>query len=619
MDVQSLFLNAFIYLSSALIAILVGKRFGVGAVLGYLAVGMAIGPWGLKLIGQSEDVMHFAEFGVVMMLFLIGLELEPAMLWRMRKRILGLGGFQVVLTAAAIGGIAMCFGLAWQPALAIGLILSLSSTAIILQTLSERGLMPTEAGKGAFAVLLFQDIAVIPIIAGLPLLATLPKPQVAGGHHSHLPLESFPGWVQALGTIGAVLLVIFTARVACRPLFRMIAATRQREAFTTAALVIVIGIAILMTMVGLSPALGAFVAGVVLANSEYRHELESDLEPFKGLLLGLFFIGVGIGIDFGHVAQNFLLVIGLTLALLFAKGLLLLPLARLNGLPRDASILFACSMAAGGEFAFVLLGIAHTDGILDESTGRTLTAVVAISMALTPVLIILAQKHFCRRSAETASTREPDVEDEHSPVIICGFGRYGHAVGRVLRTQGIACTVLDRDEEQVDLLRNIGIPVFYGDATRPDLLAAAGAAHAKYLVIALKDSHVASKIISTVRHSFPHLRIYLRAHSRFEAYEYFDLGEERIYRETLESSLAMSVDIMTEQGFPKDRAERIALRYKENDERMVREMAKHRHDSKQYIGKAKEYVRTLDELMRSDDTKEPTQTGRESPSPDSPR
>ncbi|MEP2776565.1 MAG: monovalent cation:proton antiporter-2 (CPA2) family protein [Luteolibacter sp.] len=599
MDIQSLFLNAFIYLSAALIAILVGKRLGVGAVLGYLAVGMAIGPWGLKLIGQSEDVMHFAEFGVVMMLFLIGLELEPAILWRMRKAILGLGGFQVVLTAAAIAGIAMLFGLGWQPALAIGLILSLSSTAIILQTLSERGLMPTEAGKGAFSVLLFQDIAVIPIIAGLPLLATLPKPET-GSHHAHLPLESFPGWVQALGTVGAVLLVIFTTRIACRPLFRMIAATRQREAFTTAALVIVLGVAILMTMVGLSPALGAFVAGVVLANSEYRHELESDLEPFKGLLLGLFFIGVGIGIDFGHILQNLLLVIGLTLGLLLIKGLLLLSLARLNGLPKDASILFACSMAAGGEFAFVLLSIAFTGGILDESTGRTLTAVVAISMALTPVLIIIAQKYACRKSSEAASSREPDVEDEHSPVIICGFGRYGHAVGRLLRTQGIACTVLDRDEDQVDLLRNIGIPVFYGDATRPDLLAAAGAAHAKYLVIALKDSHVASKIISTVRHSFPHLKIYLRTHSRFEAYEFLDLGEERIYRETLESSLAMSVDIMTEHGFPKERAERMAQRYKENDERMIREMAKHRHDRKQYVGKAKESVRTLDELMRSD-------------------
>ncbi len=440
------------------------------------------------------------------------------------------------------------------------------------------------------------------------MLATLPKPETPGGHHGHLPLESFPGWVQALGTIGAVVLVVLTMRLASRPLFRMIAATRQREAFTAAALVLVIGVAILMTMVGLSPALGAFVAGVVLASSEYRHELESDLEPFKGLLLGLFFIGVGIGIDFGHIARNLPLVIGLTTGLLLVKGLLLLPLARLNGLPKDASVLFACSMAAGGEFAFVLLGLAFTGGILDESTGRTIIAVVAISMALTPVLIILAQKYFFRKAGEAASSRETDVEDEHSPVIICGFGRYGHTVGRLLRTQGIACTVLDRDEEQVDLLRNIGIPVFYGDASRPDLLAAAGAAHAKFLVIALKDGHIVSKIISTVRHSFPHLKIFLRAHSRLEAYEFIDLGEERIYRETLESSLAMSADIMAEHGFEKSRAERIALRYKQNDERMVREMAAHRHDRKQYVGKAKEYVKALDELMRRDAGEAPNPT-----------
>ena len=609
MDIQSLFLQAFIYLVAALFAILLGKRLGVGAVLGYLLVGMAIGPWGLRLIGeQSEDVMHFAEFGVVMMLFLIGLEMEPARLWKMRRRILGLGGLQVLLTALLIGGAAMAFGLGWRPALAIGLILSLSSTAIILQTLSERGLMRTEAGKGAFSVLLFQDIAVIPIIAALPLLASLPLPDADHGGHGPMLLDSLPGWARALATIGAVLLVVLLTRWASRPLFRMIAATRQREAFTATALVLVIGVAILMTMVGLSPALGAFVAGVVLASSEYRHELESDLAPFKGLLLGIFFIGVGIGIDFGHIAAHLFLVIGLTLGLLVVKGLLLLLLARLNGIRKDESLLFACSMAAGGEFAFVLLGIAFTGGVLDQETGRTLTAVVAISMALTPILIIISQRRTCRRETEEqGSARESDVEDESSPVIICGFGRYGHTVGRLLRTQGIACTVLDRDEDQIDLLRSIGIPVFYGDASRPDLLAAAGAAKAKILVVALKDGDVVSQIIHTVRHSFPHLKLYLRAHSRLEAYEFLDLGEEKVYRETLDSSLAMSADIMADLGMPHGKAERISKRYKENDERMVREMAKHRHDDKEYVSRAREYVRSLDELMRRDLDEDATQ------------
>ena len=545
--------------------------------------------------------MHFAEFGVVMMLFLIGLELQPAMLWTMRRKILGLGGMQVMGTAAVLAGAGLVFGLPWQAALAAGLILALSSTAIILQTLSERGLMRTDAGKGSFAVLLFQDIAVIPIIAGLPLLATYPGIQPEGGHGgAEAILDNLPGWAQALSTIGAVLAVIVLTRWLSRPVFRMIAATGQREAFTATALVLVIGVAILMTMVGLSPALGAFVAGVVLASSEYRHELESDLAPFKGLLLGLFFIGVGIGIDFGHIGENLLLVLGLTVGLLVLKGMVLVILARINGLPKDASILFACSMAAGGEFAFVLLGIALTGGVLELETGRTLTAVVAISMAMTPPLIIIAQRAACRRSAGSETDREADVEDEESPVIICGFGRYGHVIGRLLRTQGIECTILDRDEDQVEMLRSIGIPVFYGDAARPDLLAAAGAAKAKVMVIALRDGEVISNIVNTVHHNFPHLKLYLRAHSRLEAYEFLDLGEERIYRETLDSSLAMSVDIMEAFGIERKRAEQMASRYRANDERMVRQMAEHRHDNKEYIGRAKEYVKALDEMMRSD-------------------
>jgi Kef-type K+ transport system membrane component KefB/voltage-gated potassium channel Kch len=581
MDTQAMFLHAFIYLTAALAAILLGKRLGVGAVLGYLLVGIVIGPWGLGMIeGQSADVMHFAEFGVVMMLFLIGLELEPAMLWKMRRSILGLGGLQVLVTTLAIGAAAVAFGMGWKAALAVGLILSLSSTAIVLQTLSERGLMRTEAGKGSFAVLLFQDIAVIPIIAILPLLATMPVGKSSAAHHGLDFLANLPGWAQALSTVGAVLLVIFLARWAARPLFRMVAATRQREAFTAGALVLVIGVAILM--------------------SEYRHELESDLAPFKGLLLAIFFIGVGLGIDFGHIGRNLTAVIGFTAGLMFLKGIVLFVLAHFNGLKRDASLLFACSMAAGGEFAFVLLGITLAGGVLDAETGRTLTAVVAISMALTPLMIMASQRLACRPKAGDETAREADVEDEGSPVIICGFGRYGHTVGRLLRTQGIACTVLDRDEDQIELLRTIGIPVFYGDATRPDLLAAAGAAQAKILVVALRDGEVASHIIHTVRHSFPHLRLFLRAFSRLEAYEYLELGEENIYRETLDSSLVMSADIMEHLGMPRETAERIAKLYRENDEQMVRKMAAHRHNRTEYVSRAKEYVQTLDELMRSD-------------------
>lgn len=605
MDITSLFTNAFIYLCAALVAIVVGKRLGIGAVLGYLLVGVLIGPYVLGFIGsQSEDVMHFAEFGVVVMLFLIGLELQPSTLWRMRRAILGLGGMQVLITLIIFMGIAMFFGLAWQAALAIGAILSLSSTAIILQTLNERGLMRTEAGRSAFSVLLFQDIAVIPIIALMPLLATLPMPSAADPEHAahHDLLGNFPVWGQALITIGAVLAVIFATRWLSRPLFRAVAGTRQREAFSATALALVIGVAVLMTMVGLSPALGAFVAGVALASSEYRHELESDLEPFKGLLLGLFFLGVGIGIDFALIGENLGLVLGITFGLLLIKALVLIPLARLNDISRNSSLLFACSMSAGGEFAFVLLALALNVGVLPEDIVSTMIAAVAISMALTPPLIIVMHRISERnRSANnTETTRDPDVEDESSPVIICGFGRFGHAVGRLLRTQNIACTVLDRDEQQVDLLRNLGISVFYGDASRPDLLSAAGAARAKILVIALKDADAVKKIIHSVRHSFPHLKLYLRAHGRTDAYEFIDLGEESIYRETLDSSLHMSADIMRNLGMDRARADRAARAYRDHDERMVREMARHRHDRKQYVSKARESVRSLDEAMRRD-------------------
>ncbi|WP_411826715.1 monovalent cation:proton antiporter-2 (CPA2) family protein [Luteolibacter sp. AS25] len=600
MDTQNIFLQAFIYLAAALVAIIVGKRLGIGAVLGYLLMGIVIGPFGLRIIGHSEDIMHFAEFGVVMMLFLIGLELQPAMLWRMRRKILGLGGLQVVLTTAAICAIAMSFGLIWQQALAIGMILSLSSTAIILQTLTERGLIQTEVGKSSFAVLLFQDIAVIPIIAVIPLLATM-EPAGGGdaGHSAADFLHHLPGWAQALATIGSVVFIVLVARWACRPLFRMIAATRQMEAFTTAALLIVIGVAILMNFVGLSPALGAFVAGVVLASSEYRHELESDLAPFKGILLGIFFISVGVGIDFSHIAGNLIAVVGITFGLITLKGLLLIPLARINGLNRSTSLLFASSMAAGGEFAFVLLNITLGNGVLDPETVRTITAAVAISMALTPPLIILTQRYAYRDSTEKKGTGEPDVEDENSPVIICGFGRYGHAVGRLLRTQGFGCTVLDWDEDQISTLREIGIPVFYGDASRPDLLAAAGAGNAKVLVLAIKDAPTVSKIVQSVRHSFPHLKIYIRALGRLEAYEFLDIGEENVYRETLESSMLMSEHIMTHLGFPDDKSKKASCHYRTNDEKMVREMAKHRHDKKAYMSNAKQAVSTFDELMRA--------------------
>ena len=538
------------------------------------------------------------------MLFLIGLELRPALLWRMRRVVLGLGSAQVLLSALAVGAGLAAFGLGWKPALAAGLILAMSSTAIVLQTLTEKGLLRTDAGQRVFAVLLFQDIAVIPIIALLPLLGGGTGPAGAAESHAHgggsAWMEHLPGGVQALITVGAVVFIVVVAHLGMRRVFHAIARTRQREAFTGAALLLIIGVALLMTQVGLSPALGTFVAGVVLANSEYRHELESDLEPFKGLLLGLFFLGVGAGIDFGFIAAHPWLVAGGALALMAVKGGLLYAVAVLRGNDRPSALLFSASLAAGGEFAFVLISLALSAGVFSGETARACVAVVALSMGATPLLIGAAQRlAACSRGPEK-SAREADVADEGNPVIICGFGRFGHAVGRLVRNLGYGCTVLDRDSDQVDLLRRIGIPVHYGDASRLELLTAAGAAHARVLVIALRDEATTLLIASHARRHFPHLTIFVRAHSRMEAYAYLDAGEARIYRDTLDSSLRMGTDILTHLGMSPLAARRASRLYRESDEAMVRQMAGARHSAAEYTSAAREAVRSLDEIMRRD-------------------
>ena len=600
MAFEEAFQQAFLYLAAALVAVLIGKRLGLGAVLGYLIVGAAIGPWGLHWVGhEGAEVTHFAEFGVVVMLFLIGLELHPPMLWRMRRQVLGLGAAQVVLSALAIGGVLLAFGFTWKPALAVGLILAMSSTAIVLQTLAEKGLMKSEAGQNSFAVLLFQDVAVIPILALLPLLGNGAHAETHG-HGSTAWLDELAPWLRALVTLGAVALIVIVARTVMRRAFQAIAKTRQREAFTGAALALVIGVALLMTKVGLSPALGAFVAGMVLANSEYRHELESDLEPFKGLLLGLFFLGVGAGIDFGYIRENLALVLGGAAALIAIKGLLLFGIGSLQGSRPAASLLFSAALAPGGEFAFVLIAAAMGVGALNADIAPAMIAIVALTMAATPLLILAAERALARETTATVPNREADVEDDGHPVILCGFGRFGHAVGRLLRHRGIGCTVLDHDSDQVELLRKIGIPVFYGDAARAELLEAAGARRARALVVALRDPAVTRRIVEIAHREFPHLKIFLRAHSRLEAYEYLDLGEERIYRDTLDSSLRMGVDVMRTLGVPAYAAYRAARLYRQQDEAMVRNMAAHRHDQGEYYSQAREAIRSLDQLMRAE-------------------
>ncbi|MGB3613491.1 MAG: monovalent cation:proton antiporter-2 (CPA2) family protein, partial [Elainellaceae cyanobacterium] len=523
MHSDSFFFQAFIYLLAAVLSVPVAKRLGLGSVLGYLIAGVIIGPFVLGLVGggQQEDVMHFAEFGVVLMLFIIGLELQPSLLWRMRGPILGLGGLQVALTTGAIAGAALLFGLAWPMALAVGMIFALSSTAIVLQTLEEKGMLKTEAGQSAFSVLLFQDIAVIPMLALLPLLAPT-EAQAAQGSIILVAAQegaSRPGWQQTLLVMGVVGGIIVAGRFLMRPVFRFIADTRLREIFTATALLLVIGITLLMQLVGLSPALGTFVAGVVLAENEYRHELETNIEPFKGLLLGLFFISVGASINFNILFQQPLLILGLVAGLMAIKAVILFVLGRGFRLTPSSNALFALALAQGGEFGFVLFSFAEQNRVLPANITAPLVVVVALSMALTPLVLIVNERVIQPRFRAPRVEKEADtIDDGETPVIIAGFGRFGQIVGRLLIANGFEATVLDHDASHIELLRRFGHKVFYGDSSRVDLLHAAGAEHAKLFVVAIDDPDRALKTVDLVQKHFPHLTILARASDRRHAY-----------------------------------------------------------------------------------------------------
>jgi monovalent cation:proton antiporter-2 (CPA2) family protein len=603
---EGFFYQAFIYLGAAVVSVPIAKRLGLGSVLGYLIAGMVIGPFGVGLVGEEgQDVLHFAEFGVVMMLFLIGLELQPALLWRLRGSILGLGGLQVGVTAAAVTGFGVGLGLDWRPALAIGLTLALSSTAIVLQTLQEKDLTKTAGGKGAFSVLLFQDIAVIPILAILPLLAAghgATAAAHAAGDHGSTWVEGLPGWAAALAVAAAMAAIVVGGRFLMRPIFRFIARAHVPEIFTAAALLLVIGIALLMSEVGLSPALGTFLAGVVLATSEYRHELEGDIAPFKALLLGLFFIAVGASIDFNQVAANPRLVVGVVVGLIVIKLLILLVLGGVFRLSFDQNLLFAFSLAQGGEFAFVLFSFATQQGVLGLELTTPLVAAVALTMALTPLLMLVNERLIQPRfGTRERVEREPDDMDEANPVIIAGYGRFGTIIGRLLRANGIEVTVLDLDSDHVEMLRGFGQKVFYGDASRLDLLRAAGAETARVLVVAVDDTERILEITETARKHFPQLEVLVRAVGRTHAYELIEDGVDRVYRESLDSSIRLGVDVMRLLGVPAHEALRRGRMFRRHDERALRELAGSRSDRKQYVLGVRQQTEELERLMRSDE------------------
>lgn len=595
------FFQAFVYLMAAVISVPIAKRIGLGSVLGYLIAGIVIGPFVLGLVGEEgQDVMHFAEFGVVMMLFLIGLELQPALLWRLRGPILGMGGLQVGVTAVLIGGIALVFGQTWQVGLALGMTLALSSTAIVLQSLNEKGLMKTEGGQSSFAVLLFQDIAVIPMLAIMPLLAV--GDAVGGQDDGHASLIAhLPGWQQGLVVIALVACIVLVGRVLMRPVFRFIASTRLREAFTATALLLVIGIALAMSACGLSPALGTFVAGVVLADSEYRHELESNIEPFKGLLLGLFFIAVGASIDFNLFGEQPGVIAGLVGGLVLLKFVVLFVLGVIFKLSTSQNFLFSFALAEAGEFGFVLFSFATQNNVLPPELASVMIVVVALSMLVAPLLMIVNEKLVQPRFASRGQTREMDAIDEENQVIVAGFGRFGNVVGRMLKAQGIGTTVLDLDPEQIETLRRFGLKVFYGDAGRLDLLHSAGAEHAKVLLLAIDSPEKANVIAEEVRRHFPQLKVLARAESLDHAYELMHIGVDHVFRETFDSALCMGIEAMKVLGFRSYEAHRVARQFKQHEQETHEKMFELRADDDAYAAGVRERMSQLEGLMRQDE------------------
>ncbi len=589
-------LLGFVLLVAGIIAVPIATRLGLGSVLGYLIAGMCISPILALLHVDVMQLQHFAEFGVVIMLFLVGLELEPKVLWAMRGRLLGLGGGQVVGTVVLVAGVAMALGQTWQISLAIGCVLSLSSTAIVLQTLNEKGLLKSDGGQASFAVLLFQDIAVIPMLALLPILAVT---EVASGADAHGAgtnfVDGLNGWQATLVTLAAIGAVVFGGNYLTRPLFRFVASAGLRELFTATALLIVTGIAVLMATVGLSPALGTFLAGVVLANSEYRHELESDIDPFRGLLLGLFFITVGAGINFTLLGENLATILCLTAGIMILKAVVLYGLGFAAKVPAGHRWLFALGLAQAGEFGFVLLSFTVGNGIIPKPIADQLLLVVALSMLLTPLLFIFFERVITPAYAR-GQEREPDTITEQSHIIIAGHGRVGGIVNQMLRRGGHNATVIDYSSRQLDLIRKFGMHGYFGDASRPDLLHAAGIMKAKLLIITIDDREQINTMVEYAQHNYPHLHVIARAVDRSHVYELWGRGCRDIIRETYDSSLRIGRSAYEALGCTKDQAARISAAFHRTDNAVMVETANAfditlpMHENDAYIAKVLETV-----------------------------
>lgn len=577
-----------IFIGASVILVPLFHRLSLGSVLGYLTTGILVGPHGFKLIGGSEGVLHFAELGVVLLLFMIGLEIQPSRLLKMRKELLGLGGLSILFCTTAFGLIGMSFGLEPILAAVVGFSLSLSSTAFAVQTLTEKGQFNTEFGRSCFSILLMQDLVAIPALAIIPVLGNA--------------IGQGPGLSEIALYLPLVLLfLVITSRFLIRPLFRYIAATRAREMFTAITLFVVLGVAALMQKIGLSAALGTFLAGVLLADSEYRHELETDLEPFKGLLMGLFFIAVGMQVSLELIFSQPLFFLVMSILYLGLKTLLLYGAGRLNRLNHENSKLMAINIAQGGEFAFVIFGILTASRMIEPGPVAFLTAVITISMAMSPLLLFLNDKYTLYYSSKNKAVPKYDeIHDEAPQVIIAGYGRFGQIFGRILKAQHVAFVAIEQDPDQIDLVRRFGTQVYYGDASRLDLLKSAGADKAKYFVLAIDNMDVSLETVRTVKKHFPHLKIYARARNRGHAFELLDEGVTNFKRETLDSSANFVGDLLVDLGHAPSDAELMISRFIQHDELMLLEQFKVRKDDKNFVSVTNQSTAQLEAVLRLD-------------------
>ncbi|HXA38292.1 MAG TPA: monovalent cation:proton antiporter-2 (CPA2) family protein [Phenylobacterium sp.] len=599
MNGYSLLVQAMVYLAAGVVSVPIAKRLGLGSVLGYLIAGVLVGPFALDLVGPEGDILNFAEFGVVILLFLIGLEVRPALLWRMRTAIFGVGTAQLLATAALVGAGSLAFGLDWRLGLATGLILALSSTAIVLQSLEEKGTRQGPVGEASFGVLLFQDLAVIPLFALLPLLAPAGGPAAGPAHDTNL-VGALPMWARVAAQLAAVAAVAVGGRYLTRPIFRFIAAARLREIFTASALLAVVAVAALMELVGLSPALGAFLAGVVLAESEFRRELETDIEPFRGLLLGLFFITVGAGLDLGLVLKHPLTIAAAVGGLIVLKTVAMYICGRLFRTPSSVALTTAVGLAQGGEFAFVLLGFAVGVHVMDAQLARLLTAVVAVSMAATPLVTAAYEKLVLTRLEERPEPENLPFDEGDPDVIVAGFGRFGQIATRLLLANNFKVVLLESSIEQIEILRRFGWRVHYGDASRIDLLRSAGADKARLLLVAIDDRDKAVEMVAAARQAFPKLAIFARAFDRRHAYELIKTPGVIVERETFESALNYGRRALLTLGLSERRANRAASLFREQDNLLWKQLAPIAGEEDRYVMATRDSRETTERVLRAE-------------------